>query len=102
MTLKDERDCFVQKVLDWGKDNHKVLNIIITYSPHRTGVISAIEVVLMTPDSTSVRIIPGVKDLKMSLIVERVRGILKEELEEIINLMNELKKLYIQCLREVG
>ena len=100
--IRDERNCFVQKVLDWGKDNHKVLNIIITYSPHRSGVISAIEVVLMIPDSVSIRVIPGVNDLKQSLVVERARGILKEELEEILALMNELRKMYTQCLREVG
>jgi hypothetical protein len=102
MTTKDERECFAQRLLDWGKGNPKVLNIIITYSPNRAGVISAIEVRLITPDSTSIRIIPSVNDLKQSLMVERVRGILKEELEEIINLMNELKRLYTQCLREVG
>jgi hypothetical protein len=100
--IKDERECFVSRVLDWGKGNPKVLNVIVTFSPNRSGVISAIEVRLMTPDSTLIRIIPGVNDIKQSLVVERVRGILKEELEEILSLMNELKKLYTQCLREVG
>jgi hypothetical protein len=100
--IRDERECFAQRLLDWGKDNPKVLNIIITYSPNRSGVISAIEITLMTPDSTSIRAIPGVKDLKLSMVVERARGYLKEELEEIINLMNELRRLYTQCLREVG
>jgi hypothetical protein len=51
--IRDERECFVSKVLDWGKGNHKVLNIIITYSPTKSGVISAVEIVLMTPDSTT-------------------------------------------------
>ena len=54
----------------------------------------------MTPDSTSIRIIPGINDLKLSMVVERARGYLKEELEEVINLMNELRRLYTQCLRE--
>jgi hypothetical protein len=102
MTIRDERECFVSKVLDWGKNNHKVLNIIITYSPTKSGVISAIEVVLLTPDSTDIRAIPGVKDLKLSMMTERARGYLKEELEEVINLMNELRRLYTQCLREAG
>jgi hypothetical protein len=102
MTLKDERECFVSKVLEWSKNNPRVLNIIVTFSPNRSGVISAIEITLMTPDSTSIRIIPGVNDIKQSLMVERVRGILKEELEEILGLMNELRKMYTQCLREVG
>jgi len=99
--IRDERECFVSKVLDWGKSNPKVLNIIVTFSPTKSGVISAIEVRLMTPDSTSIRIIPGINDLKQSLMVERVGGILKEELEEILALMSELRKLYVQCLREV-
>jgi hypothetical protein len=102
MTLKDERDCFVSRVLEWGKDNYKVLKVIITYSPHRSGVISAIEVVLMTPDSVNIRAIPGVNDLKMSMVVERVRGILEEELKEILDIMGELRKMYVKCLREVG
>jgi hypothetical protein len=101
MTIRDERECFVQRVFDWSKNNPKVLNIIVTLSPNRSGVISAIEITLMTPDSTSIRIIPGVNDIKQSLVVERVRGILKEELEEILDLMNQLRKLYTQCLREV-
>ena len=100
--IKDERECFVARVLEWGKNNPRVLNIIVTFSPNRSGVISAIEITLMTPDSTSIRIIPGVNDIKQSLMVERVRGILKEELEEILGLMNELRKMYTQCLREVG
>jgi hypothetical protein len=102
MTIRDERECFVSKVLDWGKSNHKVLNIIITYSPAKSGVISAIEIVPMTPDSTSIRVIPGVNDIKVSMIVERVRGYIKEELEEVLDIMNELRKLYTQCLREAG
>jgi hypothetical protein len=102
MTLRDERECFAQRLLDWGKNNPKVLHVIVTFSPNRSGVISAIEVALMTPDSTSIRIIPGVNDIKQSLQVERARGILKEELEEILNIMNELKKMYTKCLREVG
>jgi hypothetical protein len=101
MTIKDERECFVQKLLDWSKSNHKVLNVIVTFSPTKSGVISAIEVVLLTPDSTNIRVIPGVKDLKLSMITERARGYLKEELEEVINLMSELRRLYTQCLREV-
>ena len=100
--IRDERECFVSKVLDWGKSNHKVLNIIITYSPTKSGVISAVEIIPMTPDSVSIRVIPGVNDLKQSLVVERARGILKEELEELLDLMNELRKMYIQCLREAG
>jgi hypothetical protein len=102
MTLRDERECFVSKLLDWSKSNHKVLNIIVTFSPNRSGVISAVEIIPMTPDSVSIRVIPGVNDLKQSLVVERARGILKEELEEILALMNELRKMYTQCLREVG
>jgi len=100
--IKDERECFVQRVIDWSKGNPKVLNVIVTFSPNRSGVISAIEITLMTPDSVNIRAIPGVNDLKMSMVVERVRGILREELEEILGLMNELRKLYVQCLREVG
>jgi hypothetical protein len=102
MTIRDERECFVTRVLDWGKSNHKVLNIIVTFSPMKSGVVSAVEITLMTPDSTSIRIIPGINDLKLSMVVERARGYLKEELEEVINLMNELRRLYTQCLREVG
>jgi len=100
--IKDERECFVARVLEWGKNNPRVLNIIVTFSPNRSGVISAVEITLMTPDSVNIRAIPGVNDLKMSMVVERVRGILREELEEILGLMNELRKLYVQCLREVG
>ena len=100
--IRDERECFVARVLDWAKGNPKVLNVIVTFSPNRSGVISAIEITLMTPDSTSIRIIPGVKDIKQSLEVGRVRGILEEELKEILSIMGELRKLYIQCLREVG
>jgi hypothetical protein len=88
--------------LDWGKSNPKVLNIIVTFSPTKSGVISAVEIIPMTPDSVSIRVIPGVNDLKQSLVVERTRGILKEELEELLDLMNELRKMYIQCLREAG
>jgi len=102
MTIRDERECFVSKLLDWSRNNPKILNVIITYSPTRSGVISAVEIVPMTPDSTSIRVIPGVNDIKVSMVVERVRGYLKEELEEVINLMNELRRLYTQCLREVG
>jgi len=102
MTIRDERECFVTRVLDWGKSNHKVLNIIVTFSPTKSGVISAVEIIPMTPDSVSIRVIPGVNDLKQSLVVERARGILKEELEELLDLMNELRKMYIQCLREAG
>jgi hypothetical protein len=102
MTIRDERECFVTRVLDWGKSNHKVLNIIVTFSPMKSGVVSAVEIVLITPDSTNIRIIPGINDLKLSMVVERVRGYLKEELEEVINLMNELRKMYTQCLREMG
>ena len=100
--IKDERECFVQRVIDWGKGNPKVLNIIVTFSPNRSGVISAVEITLLTPDSVNIRAIPGVNDLKMSMVVERVRGILREELEEILGLMNELRRMYTQCLREVG
>jgi hypothetical protein len=100
--IRDERECFVSKVLDWGKSNHKILNVIVTFSPARTGVISAIEIVPMTPDSTSIRVIPGVNDIKVSMVAERARGYLKEELEEVLNIMNELRKMYTQCLREVG
>jgi hypothetical protein len=82
MTIKDERECFAQRLLDWGKSNPKVLNIIITYSPTKSGVISAIEIVPMTPDSTSIRVIPGINDLKLSMVTQRARGYLKEELEE--------------------
>ena len=101
MTIRDERECFVTRVLDWGKSNHKVLNIIITYNPTKSGVISAVEIVPMTPDSTRIRVIPGVNDVKISMVAERARGYLKEELEEILALMNELRKMYTQCLREV-
>ena len=97
--MKDERECFVQRVIDWGKGNPKVLNIIVTFSPNRSGVISAVEITLLTPDSVNIRAIPGVNDLKISMVVERVRGILREELEEILGLMNELRKMYTQCLR---
>jgi hypothetical protein len=102
MTIRDERECFAQRLLDWGKGNPKVLNIIITYSPTRSGVISAVEIVPLTPDSTKIRAIPGVKDLKLSMVAERARGYLKEELEEVLDLMNELRKMYTQCHREVG
>jgi hypothetical protein len=102
MTIRDERECFAQRLLDWGKGNPKVLNIIITYSPNRSGVISAIEVELLVPDSTSIRGIPGINDLKLSMVVGRTRGYLMEELEEILSLMRELQKMYTQCLREVG
>jgi len=97
--IRDERECFVQRVIDWGKGNPKVLNIIVTFSPNRSGVISAVEITLLTPDSVNIRAIPGVNDLKISMVVERVRGILREELEEILGLMNELRKMYTQCLR---
>jgi hypothetical protein len=100
--IRDERECFVQKVFEWSKSNPKILNINVTLSPHRTGVVSAVEIELLTPDSTAIRIVPGVNDIKVSMVVERVRGYLKEELEEVINLMNELRRLYTQCLREVG
>jgi hypothetical protein len=102
MTIRDERDCFIQKVFEWSKSNPRILNIIVTLSPHRTGAVSAVEIELLTPDSTSIRIIPGINDLKLSMVVERARGYLKEELEEILSIMNELRKLYTQCLREVG
>jgi hypothetical protein len=102
MTLRDERECFVSKLLDWGKSNHKVLNIIITYSPTKSGVISAVEIIPITPDSTSIRVIPGVNDIKVSMVAERARGYLKEELEEILALISELRKMYTQCLREAG
>jgi len=102
MTIRDERECFAQRLLDWGKGNPRVLNIIITYSPNRAGVISAVEIELLTPDSTAIRIIPGINDLKLSMVAQRAKGYLKEELEEVINLMNELRRLYTQCLREVG
>ena len=102
MTLRDERECFVSKLLDWSRNNPKILNVIITYSPTRSGVISAVEIVPMTPDSTSIRVIPGVNDIKVSMVAERARGYLKEELEEILALISELRKLYTQCLREAG
>jgi hypothetical protein len=79
-----------------------VLNVIVTFSPARTGVISAIEIVPLTPDSTSIRVIPGVNDIKVSMVAERARGYLEEELEEILALMRELRKMYTQCLREMG
>jgi hypothetical protein len=102
MTIKDERECFVSRVLDWGKSNHKILNINVAFSPHRTGVVSAVEIELLAPDSTKIRVIPGVNDIKVSMVAERARGYLEEELEEILALMSGLKKLYTQCLREVG
>jgi hypothetical protein len=102
MTIRDERDCFVKRVFEWSKSNPKVLNINITLSPHRTGAVSAVEIELLTPDSTSIRVIPSINDLKLSMVAGRVRGYLKEELEEVLDLMNELRKMYTQCLREVG
>jgi hypothetical protein len=100
--IRDERECFAQRLLDWGKGNPKVLHIIITYSPNRSGVISAVEIELLAPDSTSIRVIPGINDIKASMVAHRARGYLKEELEEILGLMNDLKRMYVQCLREVG
>jgi hypothetical protein len=102
MTIRDERECFVQRVFEWSKSNPKVLNINVTLSPHRAGAVSAVEIELLTPDSTAIRIIPGVNDIKVSMIAERARGYLKEELEEILALISELRKLYTQCLREAG
>jgi hypothetical protein len=100
--IRDERECFVQRLLDWGKGNPRVLHVIVTFSPNRSGVVSTVEITLMTPDSTAIRIIPSINDIKQSLMVERVRGILEEELKEILDIMGELRKIYVRCLREVG